>query len=195
MRPKVGDDEEQYFRELEIEQRQALRRRLEKAATDLANKKAVAHAAGTPDLELADQIRALGFDGDRARIFDLMPLVHVAWADDSVSRAERANILKILRARGIEPETEAFRMMESLLEERPSRSFLDQSLALLRRVLGGTSARAGDLVDLTLRVAEASGGFLGMGSKVSSEEKAAIQSLADALGPSAVERARALLDA
>lgn len=189
----VADEDAQYFRELEADQRRALRERLERAAADLAARKQTAHAAGTPDLELAEEIRALGFQGERARIFDLMPLVHVAWADRSVSRAERARILKVLQARGIGAGSDAFQMMESLLEEEPSAAFMDQSLELLRRVLQGTSARAGDLVHLTLAVAQASGGFLGMGDPVCAEEREAIRALADVLGPAAAERAKALL--
>ena len=66
-----------------------------------------------------------------------MPLVHVAWADGKIQRGERAAILKVLRSRGIEPGDEAFRTMESLLEERPSDTWMKQTLAVLRQLTDG----------------------------------------------------------
>ncbi|HEY8379345.1 MAG TPA: hypothetical protein VIK91_22780, partial [Nannocystis sp.] len=91
--------------------------------------------------------------------------------------------LDVVRARGIAPGTDAFRTVESLLEEKPSQEFLDESLAILKEVVG--NARAASLVDLCVQVAAASGGFLNMGT-VSSEERAMIESIAKSLGGAAV---------
>ena len=71
-------------------------------------------------------------------------------------------MLDVLRGRGIQPGTDPFRTIESLLEERPSQAFLDQSLAILKAAIG--SARAANIVDLCVQVAGASGGFLNMGT-------------------------------
>lgn len=197
MTAKVGDDEERYFIEREAEQRAALRRKMENAAEDLRSREQTAEAAGTGDLDLAGQIRALGFEGESAKIFDLVPLVAVAWADDSISRDERKTILYVLLARDIKPGDEAFTRMEALLEEKPSESFFDHALGLLRRVLeSGDASRpasAKDLVELSSLVASASGGFFGLIRQVSEDEKTCLRQVAHTLGVDTLAEVQKLL--
>jgi len=157
------------------------------AARELEEKRKIAQSAGTEDVEVAAQIEALGFDGDSARIFDLLPLVHVAWADGKIQRGERSAILRILDSRGIERGSEAFQTMESLLEEKPSEAFMRQSLATLREVTGGLSDRASTIVDLCIQVAASAGGFLGLklGQKIGDVERKQIEEILASLGPDA----------
>jgi hypothetical protein len=70
-----------------------------------------------------------------------------------------------------------------LLEQRPSTEFLDESLHILRHLFEDTDSTS--LVDLCLQVAGASGGFFGIGDKVSSDEQAIIQHIASELGDDA----------
>ena len=172
-----SDNEDAYCQQRERELRDQLREQLDKAAGELRDD------AKAGELSLSDRIAALGFSADKLKVFDLLPLVHVAWADGSVSRKERTAILDVLRGRGIQPGTEAFRTIESLLEERPSQAFLDQTIAVLKEAVGG--ARAANIVDLCVQVAGASGGFLNMGT-VSNEERALIEQIANQLGGAAV---------
>ena len=165
-----NDEEEAYFKALEIEQRRKLREKLEAAAKDLADKQAIAESVKTEDLSLAERIKALGFCGESAKVFDLLPLVHVAWADGSIHRSERVAILHVLEARGVASGSEGFALMESLLEERPSGEYVTQSLAVLEELLGG-GERGAEIVDLCQKVASAAGGFLGL-AKISDKERA-----------------------
>jgi uncharacterized tellurite resistance protein B-like protein len=190
MRPP-SDEEEKYFKALEIEQRQNLRDKLDRDAAALERRRAVAEGAGTEDLDVAARIAALGFSGDSARIFDLMPLVHVAWADGAVTRRERSTILKILERRGIAPGSDAFTTMEALLEQPPPESFMRESLAVLRDLVAD---RSGDIVSLCLEVARASGGFLGLGHAISDNERAILEEVATTLGDTAATNLRTQLD-
>lgn len=169
------DQEDAYFRKQDQELREKLRAQLSEAATDLGNSK-------KDTLSIAQRIQALGFSGARLRVFDLMPLIHIAWADGSVSRQERAAILDILKGRGIEHGSEPYLLIETLLEVRPSEQFLNESLEVLRLVVG--DARAENIVELCLQVANASGGFMNVGN-VSPEERAQLAAIADKLGPAA----------
>jgi tellurite resistance protein len=175
------DEEEAYFKAREIEQRRKLREKLEAAAHELAEKHAIADSVKTTDLDLAERIKALGFSGATARVFDLLPLVHVAWADGTVQKGERAAILKVLELRGVPQGSEGFQLMESLLEERPSDEYMNESLAVLKELVG-QGGRGSEMVDLCEQVAAASGGFLGLGGKVSGEERALIDEIAGHLG-------------
>jgi uncharacterized tellurite resistance protein B-like protein len=177
------DEETTYFHAIELEQRRKLRDKLEAAAKKLADQQAIANSVKTDDLELAERIKALGFSGDSARLFDLLPLVHVAWADGSVHKSERATILRVLEMRGVQPGSEAFTLLESLLEERPCEEYMSQSLAVLKELLAqGDGERGMQLVDLCEQVAASAGGFLGLGDKVSGDERALIDSIASQLG-------------
>jgi tellurite resistance protein len=176
------DEEEAYFKQREIEQRRKLREKLEAAAHELAEKHAIAESLKTSE-SLAERIKALGFSGATARVFDLLPLVHVAWADGTVQKGERAAILKVLEARGVQPGSEGFQLFESLLEERPSDEYMSESLTVLRELVGQHGAGGGaDVVGLCEQVASAAGGFLGIAGKVSGEERKLIDEIAGHLG-------------
>ena len=176
------EEEEKYFHQLEIERRKDKRRELERAAAESAERRKVAATLATDDDALVGRIRELGFDGDTARVLDLLPLVHVAWADGSVSANERRAIVSILEQREIAPGSEAALLIEALMDERPSDTFLSETLDLLR-ALGG--AKGASVVDLCVMVADASGGFFGLGDKSSAEERALIEEIAAGLGETA----------
>lgn len=181
-----NDEEEAYFKALEIEQRRKLREKLEASAKDMAEKEAIADSVKTSDLELAERVKSLGFSGDSARVFDLLPLVHVAWADGSVQKSERAAILRVLETRGVAPGSDAFVLMESLLEERPSTAYMEQSLGVLKQLLSqGDGDRKAQIVDLCEVVASSAGGFLGIGTKISQDEREQIETIVAQLGDGA----------
>ena len=186
-----NEKEEKYFQDVEREARRKLREKLERNAVDLEQQEKIAKSMNTDDLSVAERVKALGFDGDSARVFDLLPLVHVAWADGSIQRGERAAILRILESRGIEPESEAYRTIESLLEERPSDSYMKQSLAVLRQLTGGTSERSQEIVDMCIEIAASAGGFLGvLGKRIGDEEKQLIEEITRELGNTAADTFR-----
>lgn len=173
-----SDLEDEYFRRLEAEKRAMRRAKLDKTAKDL-------EALGTDDADVGERIKALGFDGDTAAAFHLLPLVHVAWADGSITRNERAAIFAALEARGEGPESAAGQHMATLLEERPSDQWMERSLELLRAVVGAKVA-GDDIIGMCAMVADSSGGFLGFGNRVSDDERAVLAKVADALGDNAV---------
>lgn len=184
------EEEEKYFKKQELERREAKRRELERAAKEAQEARKVAKTLATTDEALVERIRALGFDGDTARVFDLLPLIHVAWADGDVTTNERSSIFQVLEARGIDSDSEAFILVGALLEQRPSDEFMSETLELLR-ALGGD--RKASIVELCVNVAKASGGFLGLGNKISDDEQAVIAEIVGTLGESAVGAFRDLL--
>lgn len=169
------DQEEAYFRKQDQELRQKLREELNQAASDLKQ--------APRDPSLAGRVQQLGFVGDKVRVFDLMPLVHIAWADGDVSRQEREAVLEVVLTR-VPRTSVAFTLMESLLEQRPPQAFLDESLALLKLVAG--DARGESVIEMCIKVAAASGGFMNVGN-VSNKERAQIEAIAAKLGPKALE--------
>ena len=180
---KPTDEEEIYFKQQELALRQKMREQMASAGDH-------AQSEGRRR-ELAERIRELGFEGDKAKIFDLMPLIHVAWADGSISRKERSTILDAVLARGVAPGTDAFQMVESLLEEPPPASFMSETLSVLKDVVGGK--RADSLVELCIQVADSSGGFFGLGGRISDEERERIREIAAHFGAEALAKVQRAL--
>jgi len=180
-------DEGHHFQAGTKGRRAALRARLDEASERVANRKAIADTLGTEELSLLERVEQLGFTGDSARVLDLLPLVHVAWADGKVDQRERATVLAVVDHRGIAKDSDACLLLESLLEERPSESFMAESLALIHELAGKQGNDGTRLVELCADVAEASGGLFGFGERISSAERELIQRIADAFG----ERAQA----
>ncbi|TVR04148.1 MAG: TerB family tellurite resistance protein [Deltaproteobacteria bacterium] len=177
-------EEEKYFQAKETERREAVRLKLEKAAGEAREQREMAESLQTDDEALVQRLRDMHFDKDTVRVLDVLPLVHVAWADGSVTTRQRAAVLDVLRERGIEGHSEAFLLIESLLEKRPTDTFLEETLELLHDLLGDSS-RTNDVVDLCVRVADASGGFFGLGDRISDKERALMERIVDRLGDQA----------
>lgn len=184
----MGDEQSgELFSEEEAELREETRTRLDQAAVEIQER------LRTDDISVAERVKALGFDGETARIFDLIPMVHVAWADGKVQKGERESIMAVLRARDIKPGSEAFVMMESLLEKQPPAAYLDETLSVLKDLLSGDLRRTEILVDFCYAVAEAAGGFLGFGNPIDPKERELLLAISDALGERAQMWARAKL--
>ena len=162
--------EDDYFHKQNQAARQKIRERLDTSAADLNERERLAASLGTTESDVLQRARDLGLDEHSAKVIHLLPLVHVAWADQEVTRAERSIILQAARARGIDKDDQAMQFLEAILEHRPSPAFFDQVHDLLRSLLRVRGARPDDMLALCREVAGASGGFLGMGSGISAEE-------------------------
>ncbi len=175
----------EFFNPAGARARERLRVEMEAAATSVRMRRLADTL--TTEVSLAERVAALGFQGEAAQVFDLLPLVHVAWADGAIQRGERVAIFDILEARAIAADSPAFRVIETLLEERPSQEYLDESLAVCRDVVGTRSAMAETVLELCVRVAESAGGFMGLGNKVAPEERVLVARIAKQFGPRAME--------
>ncbi len=133
---------------------------------------------------LKDRVRELGFGDEGAQLIDLLPLVHVAWADGAVHASERAAILRVLDHRGV-PRGRAYAVMTALLEAKPTDEYLTESLAVLKEFVGDNSDQQKSVVQMCLDVAKSAGGFLGVFKRVSKQEKEMISKIADSLGAAA----------
>jgi hypothetical protein len=165
--------EEEYFKKKEMELIEAMKRRAEaeRARQELAD------ASGIADDEALQTLHDLGYTRDTVRLLHLVPLVYVAWAEGRVSPAERDLIFEAARLHGVADATPAHQQLSDWLERRPSHDFFEDTLRVIGHLVrsqGDETGGAGlDLLSYCERVAEASGGILGLG-KVSAEEDAAL---------------------
>ena len=137
---------------------------------------------GIRDPELVRELSDAGFDSDLFRVLYLVPLIQVAWSDGGVSPSECEEVLGIAVLRGIKPGSAAHERLLGWLRERPSDRFFELCLRGIKAILAGrpspeAQALRRDLVWYCTRIASASGGFLGFGSRVSGEEEAMLTRL------------------
>lgn len=143
-------------------------------------------AAGIADRDLLEDLSRIGYEPRTAILLELVPLVQVAWSDGSVNDKEREQILNIAARQGIAEDTPAWRRLNECCETRPSDEFFRVTLRALRALRGSLAAadraqRDSDLLRNCAAVAAAYGGFLGLGSKISSMEEVVIAQIAAAL--------------
>jgi tellurite resistance protein len=147
----------------------ALRKKLvaERSRDDLAA------ASGLSDPEALDALIAAGLSAGTLAALALVPLVAVAWADGKIEDTERDAIIRAAEQSGITSEHRS--LLEEWLSVTPDARLLEawsQYIRVLRDQISPAASetlRARILGDAK-RVAEAAGGFLGLGNKVSASE-------------------------
>jgi hypothetical protein len=175
--------EEQFFTARDQQLLQALR---EEAAAK-ARKEALSEASGIADHALLDQLHELDVCHETVAALSLVPLIAVAWADRSVDAKERDAVLAAAEQTGLEQGHPGYRMLQRWLEKEPDVRLLDiwkAYVAELSQSLDAASSRVlkERLLGRARAVAEASGGILGFGNKVSKPEEAVLSELEQAFG-------------
>jgi len=174
--------EDEYFHRKEKELIEKLRQR--RAAE--AQLKELAAATGIPNEEILQTLQELGYTRDTVALLHLVPLIHIAWVDGSVTSREREMILEAAGLRGVEQSSPAYQQLTEWLDHRPSEEFFDKTLRIISGLLETTPERdqagASSVLSESIRIAGASGGILGFGNKISDEEQALLQRIAAAVG-------------
>jgi len=173
--------EEEYFRKEDAKLLQKLRERdrLEAIA------KALAEKLQADDPALLRRVMDLGATAETGSAFLLAPLVQVAWAEGTVTDAERDEVLRIAEERGIEAGSPAHAQLGAWLRTRPPDALFDAALAALKVGLSVLSPeeraeRVKRIADGCREVAKASGGLsrlLGLGSGISSDEESVLETI------------------
>lgn len=183
----VSDNEARYFAQQDAHTRARFREALQARAEAAQAHREAAEAAGTADHAIGQRLHDLGFEGEAAAALHLMPLVKVAWADGGVSGAERRAVMAAAAVQGFDPGHPAALMLASVLEQQPSSEWLDESMAALRDILAQQPQPPADLLEACARIADASGGLLGFGGRISDDERLALREI-ESLFDEAVRR-------
>lgn len=174
--------EEQYIRKQEEETRDRARREAELKT----QREEMGRIIGISDDELLVSLQKQEYTAETVKLIELMPLVKVAWGDGSISGREKEELVKALEFKGIGADTAVRKQIDKWLIESPSDSFFQTNLELLAKVfqkLPDTerAARRENILIYCNQIANASGSFLGVGSKVSEGEQKAIDLISSTL--------------
>ena len=170
--------EEAFF----AKQNEVLRRKLHEASDGRAKREAFAAASGVTDDAVLDRLTALGIGADTLVALSLVPLVLVAWADGGIDARERRAVLAAAEEGGMGQDSAGHILLDGWLEKRPEPDLLATwkgYVAAISPSLGG-DARAAlqrELLGRARIVAEATGGLLGFGRRVSAAEEAVLRDL------------------
>jgi len=134
------------------------------------------------DEGLIDHLLALGLRPETVLAVTLIPLAMVAWADGSIEPRERDAILQAAAQKGVVPDSVAGQVLESWLKEPLDSQLVETWKRYIRAIWPSLTAQERAEVrqaglDRARAIAEAAGGFLGLGSKISAQERAVLADL------------------
>ena len=166
------------FHERENRLREAFQMRLEKKE----RREQLTAISGIRDEAVLDRMIELGITPETLAAMELVPLVFVAWADGRVQAEERNVIVALAKSAGIEPQDGRYPLLEHWLTKRPDAEMLAAWKDYIRELRGRMDAGEvetlrHELLDRATRIAQAAGGFMGLGSKVSPTERSVLAEL------------------
>jgi hypothetical protein len=161
---------------------EALRQRLQEIGSTKQKKEAFSAASGITDDAVLERLTALNIGSDTVAALSLVPVVVVAWADGGVDPKERSAALSAAAEAGLDKQSASYQLLDQWLAKRPSPELLATWKDYMRAIsatMGGEAKQAlkSELLGRARRVAEASGGFLGIGRNVSAAEQAVLDDL------------------
>lgn len=147
-------------------------------------RKALGDASGLRDEALLERLEELGIEAETLAALSLFPLAAVAWADGIVEDSEREAVLKGSEAAGLAKGELARELLEGWLREAPPAGLMEIWREYTRALCAGLDSEqraslSRQLIGRARAVAEAAGGFLGLG-RISKEEAAVLRELEDA---------------
>lgn len=170
--------EESFFAKENERLRQALKDKQEVKA----RKDALAEVSGITDDEVLSHLDALGIECDTLAALSLVPLVEVAWADGDLDDKERATILDAAHDVGIYEASAAWALLRNWLAVEPGFEILsawNEYVTALCRTMDQEKKEKfkQSLMGRSRAVAEASGGIIGIGNRISETERCVLEEL------------------
>jgi hypothetical protein len=126
--------------------------------------------------EVLDALVDLEVEPETVIAFTLVPLVEVAWADGEIQPKERDAILKAAVERGVGHDSPTANLLSNWLAMRPDPQLLETWMAYIEELkLSLSEASRKEMKKSVMgrarAIAEAAGGFLGLGSISAAEKK------------------------
>lgn len=173
--------EEAFFRKQNAKLLEKMR--AEKQAA--ADRDAISKLTGITDRAVLDALMGLQLTAETLTAFTLFPLVEVAWADGAVDPKEKQAVMDGASQKGVVAGSPAAQLLDGWLVSKPSPSLHATWASYVQALCANLSpldreTLKNQLLGWARQVAQATGGILGLGEKVSSAEETALQKLAQA---------------
>ena len=156
-------------------QNNALLQKIRDADASVSRKAALSAAAGITDDALLDQLVTLNLGPQTLAALACVPMVLVAWADGALDAREKQAVLDGARKSGLQEKDAAWQLLAGWLQSAPAPA-LEEAWRSYVKTLAAALPPAGqatlkqEILGRTRRVAEAAGGFLGLGGIAAVEQ-------------------------
>jgi len=175
--------EETFF----AKQNQELVAKLKAEKQKTLDKEGLQELTGIKNDEVLEKLISLKMNRETISALSLFPLIQVAWADGAVDTKEQEAVLSAAAASGMLKGSSAHTLLEGWLKLKPPAALENAWLNYVKALVEGMKAEdkallKNELLGKARSVAEASGGILGMGSKISKAEGDALKKLEAAFG-------------
>lgn len=163
--------EETFF----AKQNQQLVEKLKAEKQRALDKAGIEEITGIKNAEVLEKLISLKMDRETIAAFSLFPLIQVAWADGAVDAKEQQAVLAAATESGISPGSSAHTLLAGWLKLKPPAALESAWLNYVKALVEGMkpddkTLLKSELLGKARAIAEASGGILGMGSKISKSE-------------------------
>jgi tellurite resistance protein len=160
---------------------QDFRKRMEK----IDRRDQLIQVSGIHDEAVLDRLIELDINPETLAAMSVVPLVSVAWADGEIQTKEREVIISAAKDAGIEPKDGRYPVLEHWLKKHPGPEMVEAWKHYIQGLCKKLSPKEieelkHDLLDLARNVAQAAGGFLGLGNKISAAEQNVLDDLTQA---------------
>jgi hypothetical protein len=175
--------EESFFRK----QNQALVEKLKAEKQKALDKERIGRVPGITQDAVLERLVSLNLNAETLAAFTLFPLIDVAWADGAVDEKEKKAVLQAATDSGVQAGSDALTMLESWLAQPPPPAVRDAWVNYVQSLTatlppGDRELFKRELLGRARAVAEAAGGILGIGAKVSKIEADCLKKLEAAFG-------------
>ena len=171
-----GDRRKAFEESFFAEQNAKLREQLKSKMENEEKKTALSKVSGISDDTLLSKMIELDIHVDTMVALSIAPLVLVAWADGEMDNRERQAILSAAGEQGLDETQAAFPLLKAWLDQRPNAELFGVWKGFIQELKISMDAEEKALfkdrvIGPARQVAEAAGGFLGMGTISESESK------------------------
>ena len=162
-----------------------LKQKLQEANSARAKRDALRTASGIDDETVLDQLIALDIQSETVAALSLIPLLEVAWADGRMEVRERQAILTGAQTAGLQGGSASYQLLEGWLNQPPAPALFTAWQAYVKALVATLDVDAREALKVELlgrarAVAEAAGGVLGLGNRISRAEQARLTALEQA---------------
>jgi len=145
-------------------------------------KEVLSRVSGIKNDHILDKLIELNIRPETLTSLTLVPLVEVAWADGSVDDNEKAELLASAEKMGFAKGSSEYEILSQWMTHKPSKDLLTAWIHYVEGLCEKLSAEEKkelkkDMVDNTRKIAMASGGFIGLGNKISKAEASVLDQL------------------
>ena len=174
---KINDLEEEFF----FKENKKLAEKYRAIQQMKETKEALAAVSGIDDDLVLEKFIALNLRPETLASISMVPLIEIAWADGNIDPKEKDAILNAVGKFGWTPDSLNYELLDQWLKNKPSSSLLTAWKhyvdALCHKMTNEEVAHfKKEIMAHVTAVAEAAGGFLGIG-KISAEERNMISQL------------------